>query len=152
MKFEPKSARDAARICGLKSVAMLDYLERTEVFARSGHKDGGRGRYRRYNFRDLMVLKVLASLLKNGASVAALKDALRQFQNEKWQADVASLGHGEKKIRYLIVSGKQIMFATSRDNFFDLTNSGQWLSISCLTWISFILSCAPQFHNVSLSS
>lgn len=125
MNFKAVSASEAVRLVGLKSVAMLDYLERSEVLVRSARRASGRGRHRAYDFRDLLVLKVIASLLRNGASVAAVKKALREFQQERWQADVASLGFGEQRIRYLIVSGDRILFATGRDSFFDITAGGQ---------------------------
>jgi DNA-binding transcriptional MerR regulator len=125
MEFEAKSASQAVHIAGLRSVAMLDYLERSGVFVRSQRRHGGRGVRRRYDFRDLLVLRVIATLLRGGASVAAIKEALLQFQSEKWQADPASLGYGERVIRYLLVSGDQIFFATSGDNIYDLTSQGQ---------------------------
>ncbi|MES2002670.1 MAG: MerR family transcriptional regulator [Pseudomonadota bacterium] len=125
MKFEAKSASEAMHIAGLRSVAMLDYLERSGVFVRTQRRHGGRGIRRRYDFRDLLVLRVIATLLRNGASVASVKEALIQFQSERWQADPASLGHGKEIIRYLVVSGRSIYFATSKDNLYDLTNQCQ---------------------------
>ena len=122
---ETVSARRAAEICGFRSVAMLDYLERSGVFVRSTSKEKRRGRGRRYNFRELLSLKVIAKLLEHGASVSALKKALLEFQREKWTADRANLGYGEQTIRYLVVSSGRIMFADSRNNFFELTNEGQ---------------------------
>lgn len=119
------TARRAAAICGFKSVAMLDYLERSGVFVRRLSKEKRRGKGRRYNFRELLVLKVIARLLANGASVSALKKSLLEFQNEKWTADRASLGFGEKIVRYISVSSGSIIFADSNNNFYDLTDKGQ---------------------------
>lgn len=125
MFIDSVSARRAIGICGFKSVAMLDYLERSGVFVRATSKEKRRGKGRRYNFRELLVLKVIASLLAHGASVSALKKALLEFQGEKWSADRASLGFGDKKIRYLTVSAGQVIFSDSNNNFYDMTNKGQ---------------------------
>jgi DNA-binding transcriptional MerR regulator len=125
MEFEAKLAAEAIHIAGLPSIAMLDYLERTGIFVRTQRRHGGRGIRRRYTFRDLLVLRVIATLLKGGASVASVREALIQFQSEKWSADPASLGYGDEVIRYLIVSGQRIFFATSKDSLFDLTRQSQ---------------------------
>lgn len=71
------------------------------------------------------MLRTIAALLKNGASVAALAKSLREFQKKKWQADQASLGSEEGPLRYFVVSGESIFFAKSQDSLFDLTRSGQ---------------------------
>lgn len=59
MNFKAVSASEAVRLVGLKSVAMLDYLERSEVLVKSARRASGRGRHRAYDFRDLLVLKVI---------------------------------------------------------------------------------------------
>lgn len=119
------SAKEAADICGFRSVAMLDYLQRSGVFVR--RRDGGRrGRGRRYEFRDLLILKTISALLQNGASVASLKQALVEFQGRKWRADFASLQSDEGTVmRYMVACGNRIYFAKSADNLFELTAGGQ---------------------------
>lgn len=120
-------AKRAAAICGFRTVAMLDYLERSGVFVRRQKNESRRGKGRRYNFRDLLVLKVIASLLDNGASVSALKKSLNEFQAAKWDADRANLSFGDDKIRYLTVSGKSVVFSDSERKLFDMTKGGQML-------------------------
>jgi DNA-binding transcriptional MerR regulator len=129
MNIEAVSAKDAARICGFRSTAMLDYLQRTGVFVPVERKNGKRrGRGRRYTFRDMLVLRAISALLENGASVSSLGDALREFQSRRWTADETSLqGEGGSVLRYVVASGKSIIFATSRDTLFDLTKRGQML-------------------------
>lgn len=128
MFIEAVSAKDAIAICGFRSVAMLDYLQRAGVFVPTDRKGKRRGRNRRYNFRDLLVLRAIAELLKNGASVAALQKSMREFQSRKWSADEASLqGEDGKILRYLIACGDSVVFAKSTDTLFDLTRSGQML-------------------------
>lgn len=104
---------------------MLDYLERTGVFVRRKKDDQRRGKGRRYAFRDLLVLKVISKLLENGASVHALKKALLEFQEKKWEADRANFSFGEQKVRYLTVSSGELYFTDSHKNLYDMTNGGQ---------------------------
>jgi DNA-binding transcriptional MerR regulator len=122
------SAKRAKEICGFRTVAMLDYLERSGVMLRKGGDRKRKGKGRRYDFRELLVLKVIANLLHNGASVAALKKSLHEFQKEKWVADKGSLSIGDNKIRYLsVASGGKIIFADSNNNFYDMTGGGQMM-------------------------
>lgn len=126
MLEENFSAQRAADICGFRSTAMLDYLQRTGVFVPRSRVGKRRGKGRRYDFRDLMVLKTIATLLGNGASVAALKRALTEFQSNKWSADRASLQSEDGSIlKYLVASGDKVYFCRSADNLFDLTSGGQ---------------------------
>ena len=125
MKSETVDARRAAKICGFKTVAMLDYLERSGVFVRRKVREKRRGKGRAYTFRDLLVLKVFAQLLQNGASVQALKKALVEFQDKKWDADRASFSLGDEKIRYLTVSAGELFLTDSNRNLFDMTKQGQ---------------------------
>lgn len=118
-------ARTAARICGFETVSMLDYLERSGVFVRARKPKRRRGKGRRYEFRDLLVLKVISRLLGNGASVAALKKTLIEFQEQKWEADRASFSLGDQKVRYLTVSAGQLFFSDSNKNLYDMTKGGQ---------------------------
>ncbi len=124
MYIDSHSARRAAELCGFGTVAMLDYLERSGVFTRS-QAAGGRGKRRRYNFRDLVVLKVIKVLLDNGASVASLKTALREFQQWRWRAEPTVLEDKIGGLRYLIASGKHVYFAHNAEVLVDLSNRGQ---------------------------
>ena len=127
MQIDSVSAKRAAAICGFKSVAMLDYLERTGVLVRGASKERRRGKGRRYNFRELLILKVISRLLANGASVSALKKSLVEFQDLKWTADRANLSNGDQKIRYLSVSSGKVIFADSNNNYYDMTDKGQMI-------------------------
>jgi len=128
MNPEPIYAREAAKICGFESVAMIDYLQRSGVFIPSERKRKRKGHRRRYSFRDLLVLRAIAELLKNGASVAALKTALCEFQSNKWAADEGSMQTENGEIlRYVVACGDSVIFAKSSDTLFDLTKRGQML-------------------------
>lgn len=117
------SRQDARRYCGFRSVAMIDYLERSGVFVRSGPKR--RGKVRNYTFRDLLVLKAIAVLLANGASVAALKAALVEFQKSRWVADPAVLEDKDGGLRYIVASGTKLYFAPNTETLVVLSDRGQ---------------------------
>lgn len=125
MHIDSVDARRAAKICGFKTVAMLDYLERSGVFVRRRSTQKRRGKGRAYSFRELLVLKVISNLLANGASVTALKKSLLEFQQDKWDADRGNLSFEDRVFRYLSVSGGSVLYADSSHNFFDMTNGGQ---------------------------
>jgi DNA-binding transcriptional MerR regulator len=125
MNIDSFSAKKAARICGFDSVYMIDYLQRSGVFIPSKKRPMGHGKRREYSFKDLVVLKTISTLLKNGASVAVLKKSLLEFQSSKWDADKASMQFDGAVARYMVASGSKVFFAKSGENLFDLTQSGQ---------------------------
>ncbi|MBL8649902.1 MAG: MerR family transcriptional regulator [Sphingopyxis sp.] len=121
----PCEAKVAAKLAGFKSVAMLDYLQRSGVFVAS-RKDGKRrGKKRRYDFRDILVLKAIKRLLDSGASVANLKKSLSNFQKMKWSADETSLEDKEGVVRYLVVSGDSVYLKKDPNILIDMCKSGQ---------------------------
>ncbi len=148
MYIDSYSARRAAELCGFGTVAMLDYLERSGVFTRS-QAAGGRGKRRRYNFRDLVVLKVIKVLLDNGASVASLKTALREFQQWRWRAEPTVL---EDKIGGLGTSSHLASTSISPTTlrfWWTYQTGGNLPSRSFLIWTAFIGSCVKTlgYHD-----
>jgi DNA-binding transcriptional MerR regulator len=69
------SAKQAADLSGL-SMHMLNYLGRYQFVEPSGNQRRSRGVARRYEFADLLLLRVIARLLENGISVLRLRRAL----------------------------------------------------------------------------
>jgi DNA-binding transcriptional MerR regulator len=122
---ETLQAKAVKEICGFGSIAMLDYLERTGVFVPQVRRKKRKGVPREYTFRDVLMLKAIATLLENGASVAAIKDALERVQAYKWKADAAVLEHASGSIRHLIFSGGSFFFPRDRNELIDLTFNGQ---------------------------
>lgn len=118
-------AKAVKEICGFGSVAMIDYLERSGVFIPQVRRRKHRGVPRQYTFRDVLILKTIATLLENGASVAAIKDALEKLQAYRWKADRAVLEHGPGSIRHLVFSGGNFYFPRNREELIDLTFDGQ---------------------------
>jgi len=122
--IESLDAKRAAAVCGFESVAMLDYLQRAKVFVPAKRKNR-RGKGRRYEFRDLIILKTISALLKNGASVSALRKSLQEFQRKKWSADQVTLENDDGPLKYFVASGDSVFFAKTKDNLFDMTKEGQ---------------------------
>jgi DNA-binding transcriptional MerR regulator len=123
--LEMYSAVLAAEVCGFKTVAMLDYLQRSGVFVPRHRKEKRRGKGRRYDFRDLIVLRTLNNLLESGASVQMLKKALVEFQKHRWTADPVTLEDSEGMIRYFIVSAGSVYMARDAMKIVDLSKGGQ---------------------------
>ena len=122
---ETLRAKAVKEICSFGSVAMIDYLERSGVFIPQIRRKKRKGVPREYTFRDVLILKAIATLLENGASVAAIKGALEKLQAYKWKADSAVLEHAPGSIRHLIFSAGNFYFPKSRDELIDLTFDGQ---------------------------
>lgn len=119
---------DAARardICGFKTIAMIDYLQRSGVFVPQKKDGKRRGKGRRFEFRDLVVLKAIKQLLDSGASVAVLKKSLAEFQKMKWSADPVTLEDPDGVIRFLVVSCGNIFLRKDALALIDLSSSGQ---------------------------
>jgi DNA-binding transcriptional MerR regulator len=123
--IEAYSAKKAQELCGFESVAMIDYLQRSGVFVPLQKKGQRKGKGRRFEFRDLVVLKALKRLLDSGASVACLKKSLTEFQKLKWSADPATLEDPNGIIRFLVVSGEHVYLRKDAETLIDLSKSGQ---------------------------
>lgn len=119
------SAERARELCGFQSVAMIDYLQRSGVFTPVGHRKKRRGRGRRFEFRDLLVLKAIKRLLDSGASVANLKKSLIKVQDLNWISDPTTLEDKEGIIKFLIVSHDSIYLKRDADMIIDLSKNGQ---------------------------
>lgn len=123
--FDTYTAKEAARLTGFQSVAMLDYLQRSGIFLPRRRKLKRRGKERKYEFRDLIVLKAINRLLDSGDSVANLKKSLIEFQKIKWSADPVTLENSEGIIKYLLVSGDSVYIRRDAETLVNLSKSGQ---------------------------
>jgi MerR HTH family regulatory protein len=119
------SAEEARILCGFQTVAMIDYLQRSGVFSPRLKREKRKGKGRRFEFRDLLVLKAIKRLLDSGASVANLKKSLIEFQNMKWFSDPAILEDKVGVIKYLVVSGESVFLRSDPDILVELSRSGQ---------------------------
>lgn len=123
--FDKYSPKEAQQLCGFKTVAMIDYLQRTGVFQPYGKKGRQRGKRREFSFKDLLVLKAIKRLLDSGASVSLLKKSLQDFQKIRWSADPVTLEDHGQIIRYLFVSAESVYLKKDSDSLIDLSKKGQ---------------------------
>jgi len=93
----------AAKVSGL-SIHMVNYLCRSEIVRPGGSPGRGRGRKRRFSFGDLVMLRLLASLLRHGISVRRLKAGLAALYASRRLPD-ASLAS-----KYIVTDGKYLYF------------------------------------------
>jgi DNA-binding transcriptional MerR regulator len=124
--LESYSPRKAAELSGIGSISMLDYLQRVGVFFPEGRKGKrGRGKQRKYTFRDVLTLKAIRRILDAGASVSAINKALENFQKHTWSADPVTLEDRNGVIRYFIVYGDQILLEKDAQALINLSCAGQ---------------------------
>jgi DNA-binding transcriptional MerR regulator len=109
---------------------MLDYLERVEVFEREELRDPKRnsrhhGLRRKYTFRDIVVLRAIASLLDRGVSVHRIKQATAAFsRDEKFSCDRERVRHGATATQYFVTDGVDIFYADG-SALVDVVKGGQ---------------------------
>jgi hypothetical protein len=86
---------------------MIDYLCRTSVIVPSAGRGRGRGRgrERRFTFSDVVILRVIAKLLRQGIGVRRLRRDLRQAA--QWYAAAAA---DPAPLPYLCTDGSRAFF------------------------------------------
>jgi DNA-binding transcriptional MerR regulator len=95
------SAIQVAKVTGL-SAHMIDYLCRNDLVTPSGCGVRGRGRIRKYTFADIVLLRVVATLLRQGISVLGFRKSF--LSAKKRQMNVRQLlAH-----RYLVTDGTSV--------------------------------------------
>ena len=121
----------AARVAGL-STHMLNYLCRHKVVSPSGPR--GRGRQREYSFADILLLRLVARLLKQGVSILRFKKTCRLLESRR--LNVKEL----LRCRYLVTNGTEIFLRD--DRVLECIESGQ-------TTFAFVLDLEPVRKKVS---
>ncbi len=112
------TAKDVAHLSGL-SHAMLDYLVREEFVVPSGDGPRGRGNPRRFTYSDLVLLRVIATLLASGIEIRRLAQALRELKR-RFNEPNAIAEHAS----ILVTDGKEV-YLTGPDGLEPLTSSKQ---------------------------
>ena len=110
------SVKNTAKISGL-SVHMVNYLRRHGIVCPSVSNAGKRGVALKYSYTDILLLKVIASLLLQGISPLKLRKILASLQKR---------GHKTDELvskKYVATDGHNIFFIG--DNFLELLDSGQ---------------------------
>jgi DNA-binding transcriptional MerR regulator len=94
----------------------LDYWARTGLVEPSVRPASGSGTQRLYGFRDILVLKVVKSLLDTGISLQQIRTAVTHLR-ERGSADLAQVT--------LMSDGASVYECTSPDEVIDLLQGGQ---------------------------
>ncbi|WP_432432825.1 MerR family transcriptional regulator [Burkholderia gladioli] len=94
------TAAQAARLAGL-SLDMVNYLGRHEIVIASGSTSRGRGRPRYYTYADVLLLRVMARLLKQGISVLGLKKSMIAYRKRGGAQDLSLF-------RYFVTDGRNV--------------------------------------------
>ncbi len=98
------------------SYRQLDYWARTGLVEPSVRAASGSGSQRLYGFRDILVLKVVKSLLDTGISLQQIRTAVAHLR-ERGSADLAQVT--------LMSDGASVYECTSPDEVIDLLQGGQ---------------------------
>lgn len=115
---------ELAQVTGL-TTDMVTYLERTDVFASTYMTTTGepwrkKGSWRRYTFRDIVLLKVIAKILASGTQVRRLRLAMVNLREK--HPDIA---FENRMAKYLVTDGKEVFFRTEPEHLESLI-SGQF--------------------------
>jgi len=94
----------------------LDYWARTGLVEPSVRPASGSGTQRLYGFKDILVLKVVKSLLDTGISLQQIRTAVAHLR-ERGSADLAQVT--------LMSEGASVYECTSADEVIDLLQGGQ---------------------------
>jgi DNA-binding transcriptional MerR regulator len=94
----------------------LDYWARTGLVEPSVRPASGSGSQRLYGFRDILVLRVVKSLLDTGISLQQIRQAVAHLR-ERGSADLAQVT--------LMSDGASVYECTSPDEVIDLLQGGQ---------------------------
>ena len=117
--FQDVGIKGAAKLSGL-TVTMVNYLGRTDVLVPSRPKERKRGRARRYILGDVVMLRILASLLKSGISVDRLKKGLKTFRKYHPKITPKSL-----PAKYLVTDGIKVYLRHKNQILETLDDKGQ---------------------------
>ncbi|MDR6867786.1 DNA-binding transcriptional MerR regulator [Microbacterium resistens] len=105
----------AARAAGI-TYRQLDYWARTELVVPTVRGASGSGSQRLYGFRDILVLKLVKSLLDTGISLQQIRTAVEQLR----AAGIRNLSGTT-----LMSDGASVYLCTSNDEVIDLVSRGQ---------------------------
>ena len=109
------SGKRAAEIVGI-TYRQLDYWARTDLIRPSLTDATGSGSRRRYNYRNLLELKVVKNLLDAGIRLELVREVF-SFIRDHLDEDITSLN--------LVISGSRSVLVQSGDELIDLLRKGQ---------------------------
>ena len=109
------SGRRAAEVVGI-TYRQLDYWARTDLVRPSVADARGSGSRRAYDYRDLLELKIIKSLLDAGIRLEAVREVFAYLRDELGE-NIASAN--------LVISGSQAVLVREGDELVDLVRRGQ---------------------------
>ncbi|MEL4211906.1 MerR family transcriptional regulator [Corynebacterium bovis] len=109
------NAPTVAQVAGI-TYRQLDYWTRTGLITASITPAAGSGTRRLYSFRDILIIKIIASLLETGLSLKAVRVALNTLTD---------LGVDDLAATTLFSDGTTIYHCHSNDEIIDLLAAGQ---------------------------
>lgn len=105
----------ACSVTGI-SYRQLDYWARTGLVVPGIRPAGGSGTQRLYSFRDILLLKIVKSLLDAGISLQQIRQAINHLR-ERGNDDVSGIT--------LMSDGVSVYECTTEDEVYDLLRGGQ---------------------------
>ena len=106
---------DVCRIIGI-TYRQLDYWARTGLVTPSIREAGGSGTQRLYSFKDLLLLRVIKSLIDTGISLQSIRRAVDYLRQ--------NVGDDPTSVT-LMSDGRSIYACESEDQIIDLVKRGQ---------------------------
>jgi DNA-binding transcriptional MerR regulator len=129
-------AREAAELSGL-SMAMLDYLSRTDLLVPSGEPRRCRGLKRKYTFADVIFLRVISELLSRGVEVRRLRRSLQAAH-----ADATTWIDIRRQPRDFLVTDGTEIFVANKGTLESKTTNRQYA-------FAFVLNLASHHRAVA---
>jgi DNA-binding transcriptional MerR regulator len=106
---------DVCKLVGI-SYRQLDYWARTDLVTPSVREAGGSGTQRLYSFQDLVMLRMIKSLLDTGVSLQSIRRAI-QFLRRTLGAQPTAVT--------VVSDGRRVYAVQSETEIIDLVKSGQ---------------------------
>ncbi len=108
------SGTQAANVVGI-TYRQLDYWARTDLIRPSLTDAAGSGSRRRYNYKDLVELRVIKTLLDAGIKLESVREVF-EYLREHLDTDIAAA--------HLVISGNSVVLAEG-DELIDVLARGQ---------------------------
>jgi len=110
---------EAAKLSHL-SISMVDYICREGIVIPQIPKTPGRGRRRKFNFGEVVLLRTISKILNKGISIKRIKSAIKTH-NKIFR----EMSHVHAPSLYFITDGHDVYIKTKENRLCDLTSNGQ---------------------------
>jgi DNA-binding transcriptional MerR regulator len=138
-------AVEASRLAGFEKPWMLIHLERSGIFVRESFSDRRHGRVRKYNFKDLIVIRGIKKMLDIGLRPARVKDVLLELAKEESLPTTREAAEVfARRSCAFFISSDSVLFAKSDKEVVNLSKGGQ-LSFAFMISVS---SIAKELETV----